>query len=145
MIRKLLVLVCMVLLGIKMYAHWGNLESNWLVWIFVHVNVVLQVMAIFALVFERYAVINMAIPFIIYFGFGGLILSPWSRGMAIDHAISISLVLVIAYAILARLKRLQILRLVVGVFIGIIVFVPFWLCRSHYLKKHPQYQKIVVL
>ena len=145
MIRKLLVLILFALLSIKAYTEWTLIKKDWLSWIMINVTVVLLIIAIIGLFYHLHWLLNVIIPFVIFFGGGGLLTFPWDKSMMINHTISTALLFVCIYIIFVRFRRLQILRLVVGAMVGVVLLAPFWLVRNDYFQKHPQYKKHAIL
>lgn len=145
MIRKLLVLVSLILLSMKVYTEWDFLKKDWLSWIMINVIVLLLIIAIIGLFCKMHLLLNVIIPFIIFFGGGGLLTFPWVKSMMINHSISIALLFTLVYITFVRFRRLQILRLVAGAMVGVVLLAPFWLVRNNYFQKHPQYKKHAIL
>jgi len=102
------------------------------------VSSLIQLFVVFALIFGKKILMNICIPFLLFYGAGGFFIFHWSlRTMPaqISHSI---MVLTALYIIYLMITRWQIGKLAIGIMLGIILFVPFRLCETYYLRTHPE-------
>jgi len=113
------------------------LNYNFTSWVMANVSSILQVLVVIFLIFGKKTLMNVLVPFLLFYGGGGLFLFDWSsRAMPVQISHSI-MVLTALYIIYVTIARWQIGKLVVGVILGIVLFVPFRAYEIYYLKTHP--------
>ena len=114
------------------------LKYNFISWVMADVSSLIQLFAVFALTFGKKILMNISIPFLLFYGAGGFFIFDWSsRTMPaqISHSI---MVLTALYIIYIMITRWQIGKLAIGIMLGVILFVPFRVCETYYLKAHPE-------
>lgn len=81
---------------------------------------------------------SISIPFLLFYGAGGFFVFPWSSRtlpLQISHAI---MVLTALYIIYFMIMRWEIGKLIIGIMLGIIFFLPFRAYEIYYLKADPE-------
>ena len=114
------------------------LKYNLISWVMTDVSSLIQLFVVFALIFGKKILMNISIPFLLFYGAGGFFLFHWSsRTMPaqISHSI---MVLTALYIIYFMITRWQIGKLAIGIMLGIILFVPFRVFETYYGKTHPE-------
>jgi len=114
------------------------LKYNFISWFMADVSSLIQLFAVFALIFGKKILMNIFIPFLLFYGAGGFFIFDWSsRTMPaqISHSL---MVLTALYIIYIMITRWQIGNLVIGIMLGVILFVPFRVYETYYLKAHPE-------
>ncbi|TET42116.1 MAG: hypothetical protein E3J63_01210 [Elusimicrobia bacterium] len=114
------------------------LKYNFISWVMTDIPSLIQMFVVFALIFGKKILMNISIPFLLFYGAGGFFLFDWSsRTMPaqISHSI---MILTTLYIIYLMITRWEIGKLVIGIMLGIILFVPFRVCEIYYLKAHPE-------
>jgi len=107
-------------------------------WVIANVSSLLQLLVVFFLIFGKKTLMNVLVPFLLFYGGGGLFLFDWSSTampVQISHSIMVLTALYIIYLMIARW---EIGKLVIGIIIGIVLFVPFRAYEIYYLKAHPK-------
>lgn len=102
------------------------------------VSSLIQLFVVFALIFGKKILMNIFIPFLLFYGAGGFFIFHWSSQTMpaqISHSI---MVLTALYIIYIMITRWQIGKLVIGIMLGIMLFVPFRAYETYYLKSHPE-------
>jgi len=81
---------------------------------------------------------NAVVPWLLFFGFGGLLIFSWTGYMIvaqISHMImTVTAVFISALAVKDRKFR----DLIVGITIGLFALVPFRFCQDQFLNAHPE-------
>jgi hypothetical protein len=114
------------------------LKYNFISWAMGDVSSIIQLFVVFALTFGRRILMSISIPFLLFYGAGGFFLFTWSSRTIpaqISHSI---MVLTALYIIYFMITRWEIGKLIIGIMLGIILFVPFRVCETYYLKTHPE-------
>ena len=114
------------------------LKYSFISWVMTDVYSPIQLFVVFALIFGKKILMNISIPFLLFYGAGGFFIFDWSsRTMPaqISHSI---MVLTALYIIYIMITRWQIGKLVIGIMLGVILFVPFRVCETYYFKAHPE-------
>jgi len=114
------------------------LKYNFISWVMTDIPSLIQMFVVFALIFGKKILMNISIPFLLFYGAGGFFLFDWSsRTMPaqISHSIMILTALCIIYLMITRW---EIGKLAIGIMLGIILFVPFRVFETYYLEAHPE-------
>lgn len=107
-------------------------------WAVVNISSIIQLLVAFALILGKRILMNVLIPFLLFYGAGGFFVFHWSLKTVPAHISHSIMVLTALYIIYLMITRWDIVRLVVGIALGIILFVPFRAYETHYLKSHPE-------
>ena len=114
------------------------LKYSLISWSMGNVSSVIQLFVVFALIFGKRILMNIFIPFLLFYGAGGFFVFNWSsRTMPLQISHSI-MVLTALYIIYLMITRWEIGKLIIGIMLGIILFVPFRAYETYYLKAHPE-------
>jgi len=114
------------------------LKYNFISWVMTDIPSLIQMFVVFALIFGKKILMNISIPFLLFYGAGGFFLFDWSsRTMPaqISHSI---MILTTLYIIYLMITRWEIGKLAIGIMLGIILFVPFRVFEIYYLEAHPE-------
>lgn len=114
------------------------LKYNFISWVMTDIPSLIQMFVVFALIFGKKILMNISIPFLLFYGAGGFFLFDWSsRTMPaqISHSI---MILTALYTIYLMITRWEIGKLAIGIMLGIILFVPFRVFETYYLEAHPE-------
>lgn len=114
------------------------LRYNFISWVMTDIPSLIQMFVVFALIFGKKILMNISIPFLLFYGAGGFFLFDWSsRTMPaqISHSI---MILTTLYIIYLMITRWEIGKLAIGIMLGIILFVPFRVFEIYYLEAHPE-------
>jgi len=114
------------------------LKYNFISWAMADVSSIIQLFVVFALTFGKRILMSISIPFLLFYGAGGFFLFTWSSRTIpaqISHSI---MVLTALYIIFLMITRWEIGKLAIGIMLGIVLFVPFRVCETYYLKAHPE-------
>jgi len=114
------------------------LKYNFISWAMVDVSSIIQLFAVFALIFGKRILMNISIPFLLFYGTEGFFVYNWSLRMIPAQISRSIMVLTALYIIYFMITRWEIGKLVIGIMLGIILFVPFRICETYYLKTHPE-------
>jgi len=114
------------------------LKYNFISWVMTDIPSLIQMFVVFALIFGKKILMNISIPFLLFYGAGGFFIFDWSsRTMPaqISHSI---MILTALYIIYFMITRWEIGKLAIGIMLGIILFVPFRVFETYYLEAHPE-------
>jgi len=114
------------------------LKYDFVSWAMGNLSSIIQLFAAFALISGKRILMTITIPLLLFYGLEGFFLFSWSSRTVpaqISHSI---MVLTALYIIFLMITRWEIMRLVVGIVLGIILFVPFRAFETYYLKTHPE-------
>ena len=114
------------------------LKYNFISWVMTDIPSLIQMFVVFALIFGKKILMNISIPFLLFYGAGGFFLFDWSsRTMPaqISHSIMILTALSTLYLMITRW---EIGTLALGIMLGVILFVPFRVFETYYLEAHPE-------
>ncbi|MFQ5868016.1 MAG: hypothetical protein ACE5IT_08530 [bacterium] len=114
------------------------LKYNFISWAMVDVSSIIQLFAVFALIFGKRILMNISIPFLLFYGTEGFFVYNWSLRMIPAQISRSIMVLTALYIIYLMITRWEIGKLAIGIMLGIILFVPFRICETYYLKTHPE-------
>lgn len=121
------------------------LKYGFVAWIMVNTCFLVQIVATVALIFQNRPLANFTIPFLLFYGVGGLLVFDWSYEMIPFQVLRFIMTLTVIYIFFAALKKLQIIKLAIWIAIGTIIFVGFMLYQHEYLNAHPEIRKIMLV
>lgn len=84
-------------------------------------------------------IMSASIPFLAYFGGGGLFVFSWSGGMIMAQISHIFMVLAIVYTVLEVAKTKKWKKFILGFVLGLVVFLMILPIHQNYIKSHPGY------
>lgn len=84
-----------------------------------------------------------SIPFLAYFGVGGLFVFSWSDGMIMAQISHIFMTLAIIYTVLEVARTKEWRRSILGFLVGLAVFLIIFPIHQNYIKIHPEYLKML--
>jgi len=115
------------------------LKYNFISWAMVNASSLIQLFTVFALILGKRILMNISIPFLLFYGAGGFFLFNWSLRTVPAQTSHSIMVLTALYIIYLTITRWEIGKLVIGIVLGIILFVPFRAYETYYLKAHPEF------
>jgi hypothetical protein len=134
-----------VILGINalcmLNAAWfflGQARFPVLGWIFFNACFVSGLIWIAGFVFKWRWMTMASLPFLLFFGGGGLFLFPWSGYMITAQVSHIAMMLAFAYAIVDAFATRGWKQKLFGLLGGIVVFAGFLVVQQNYTKRHPE-------
>jgi hypothetical protein len=80
-----------------------------------------------------------SIPFLAYFGGGGLFVFSWSGEMIMAQISHIFMVMAIVYTILEVVKTKEWKKFILGFSLGLAMFLIIFPVHQNYIKNHPEY------
>ena len=145
-----IVWACVVLLYVAtpVFSLWVMAEVyekyGLLAWIMVNTCFVVQIVATVALIVENRALMNVCVPFLLFYGAGGLVIFDWSVEIIPLQILHLIMTVTVIYMLMSALKKLAIIKLAMGIVIGTVIFVSFKLYQNNYFKTHPEISKYII-
>jgi hypothetical protein len=152
MLRKLLIILNSVfilwMLGVLFYSVIPGMSSwimadiyvkyGFIAWATVNTGVLIQVLATLGLFVQNRPLMNFTIPFLLFYGVGGLLVFNWAPGIISMQILRLAMTLTVIYIIFTALKQLQLIKLAIWIVIGTIVFAGVNVYQNQYFKTHPE-------
>jgi len=152
MLRKLLIILNSVfilwMLGVLFYSVIPGMSSwimadiyvkyGFIAWATVNTGVLIQALATLGLFVQNRPLMNFTIPFLLFYGVGGLLVFNWSPGIIPMQILRLAMTLTVIYIVFTALKQLQLIKLAIWIVIGTIVFVGVNVYQNQYFKTHPE-------
>jgi len=108
-------------------------------WAVVNISSSIQLFVAFALILGKRILINISIPFLLFYGAGGFFVFNWCLRTIPAHISHSIMVLTALYIIYLMIMRWEIGRLAIGIVLGIILFIPIRAYETYFLKAHPEF------
>ena len=107
-------------------------------WIMVNMAFMVQVVSTIALISGNRPLMNFTIPFLIFYGVGGLFIFDWSAANVGFQLLNIVMAITAIYIFLTAFRELKLIKLAVWIVAGTVAFVGFKVYQNYYLKVHPE-------
>ena len=120
------------------------LKHGLIAWIMVNTCFLVQVLATVGMIFKNRQLMNFTIPFLLFYGVGGLLVFDWSYQLAPLQVLRLIMTFTVVYFFFAALKKLQIIKLAIWIVIGTVVFVGFKVYQGEYFKANPKIAEYVI-
>ena len=119
------------------------LRLDLLSWIMLNTCSPTQFATILGLATRNRLLTTAAVPWLLFFGFGGLLIFSWSGYMLVAQ-ISHTIMTITAVFILARTaKERKFTVLIIGLAIGVLALIPFRFYQDEFLNAHPELLRIL--
>ncbi|NLI98673.1 hypothetical protein GX441_08465 [bacterium] len=107
-------------------------------WIFFNACFVSSLIWIVGFIFKWRWMMMASLPFLLFFGGGGLFIFPWSGNMITAQVSHIAMMFALTYAIVDAFVTRGWKSKLIGLAGGIAVFAGFLIVQQDYAKKHPE-------
>jgi len=87
---------------------------------------------------KRTGIMSVSIPFLLFFGGGGLFLFGWAESMVFAQMCHLSMILACAYTIYVIISEKRWKNLSIGVIIGAVVLAGLFPFQQRYVTSHPE-------
>jgi len=114
------------------------LRPDLLSWIMLNTCSPTQFVTILALATKRRLVMNAAVPWLLFFGFGGLLVFSWSGYMLVAQVSHLIMTVTAVLILVVAVKERKFRTLATGIAIGVIALVPFRFYQDQFLSAHPE-------
>lgn len=135
-IKWFFIVLNLIMLGFASYNFLITQKMDVLSWIMVNTSSLYIAIMVLGILLSSKIIMNMALPGLFYYGTLGLFLFPWKGPSSIAQISHILMTIGIIYILFATIKKIAVLRFMIGLFIGFVIFIPLKLYQSDYLKKH---------
>jgi len=129
--------IIMMLLSANYYLRMVNFPIT--AWFFFNICFFSTLIFLIGFFLKNKVIMTMSIPFLAYFGTGGMFVFSWHGMMIIAQIAHIFMTLAIVYAILESIKAKESRKPFFGFIIGLIIFSIFLPIHQKYIKTHPEF------
>ena len=137
-IHKILVILNGAFAAWAMFTFLVLLKLDPLSWIMLNTCSPTQFAVILALASERRVMMNATVPWLLFYGFGGLLIFGWSGYMIVAQISHLTMTATVIYVLMSTAKERRFKALVAGLVMGALALVPFRLYQDQYLMTHPE-------
>jgi hypothetical protein len=114
------------------------LRLDLLSWIMLNACSPTQFVTILALATQRRLVMNAVVPWLLFFGFGGLLIFSWSGYMIVAQISHMIMTITAVFILVCTAKERKFRALITGIAIGVFALVPFRFYQDQFLNAHPE-------
>jgi phosphate starvation-inducible membrane PsiE len=122
----------------------GFLRLDLLSWIMLNTCSPTQFVTIVALATQRRLVMNAVVPWLLFFGFGGLLIFSWSGYMIVAQISHLIMTITAVFVLVLAVKERKFKALITGIAIGVLALVPFRFYQDQFLNAHPELLRLWV-
>jgi len=119
------------------------LKLDPLSWIMLNTCSPTQFAVILTLVSERRVLMNSTAPWLLFYGFGGLLIFGWSGYMIVAQISHLTMTATVIYVLMTTAKERRFKALAAGLAMGALALVPFRLYQDQFLSTHPELLRLL--
>jgi len=112
-------------------------------WIMVNTCSPAQFATVLGLASERRVLLGATVPWLLFFGFGGLFVFSWSRYMIVAQTSHIIMTVTAVFILASAAKDRRVGALLTGILIGVLALIPFRLLQDQFLSLHPELLRLL--
>ncbi len=116
----------------------GFLRLDLLSWIMLNTCSPTQFAAILALASGKRGPMNAIVPWLVFYGFGGLFVFGWTGHMIVAQISHLIMTATAVYVLVTTAKERRFRALALGIAVGMLVMIPFQIYQGLFLSAHPE-------
>jgi len=105
-------------------------------WLMVNTTFIVLLVSTIGIMAGNTALMNVCIPFLLFYGVGGLFIFNWSLEIIPMQLLHIMMTVTVFYMLVFSLKKLAIIKLSIGIIVGTVIFLSFKVYQNHYFRTH---------
>jgi len=113
-------------------------KHGFFAWAMMNTAFIAQVAATIGLITKNKPIMNFTIPYLIFYGVGGLLVFSWTSATVGFQVLNIIMTMTVIYIFMTAFKELHLIKLAAWVVIGTIVFIGFKFYQNSYFRSHPE-------